>query len=240
MSQERTEALVLRAVDFSNTSRIVTFLTPDRGRLACLATGARRPKSPLNVLLDTFNRLELVYYWKDGRAVQKLAEASLLEAFSGIKADLEKTMFGAFGLELAGKVAHENEPSERLFATLVHGLHGLNAWEGDIRHHAAWQSMQLLIEAGFEPALTHCAECGKELAIAKGFKFLGGAVCANCPADRPISPETHAALRALSESRDTCPPARAARETFGLLREFAAHQLETSFRSLRVIDQVFA
>ena len=64
MSQERTEAIVLRGVDFSESSRIVTLLSPDRGRLVCMAKGVKRPKSQLAGLLDTFNRLEVVYYWK--------------------------------------------------------------------------------------------------------------------------------------------------------------------------------
>ena len=70
---------VLRGVDFSETSRIVTFLTPGRGRLACLAKGARRRRSPFQAMLDTLNRDEIVYYWKDGREVQQLGEAALLD-----------------------------------------------------------------------------------------------------------------------------------------------------------------
>ncbi|HNT88720.1 MAG TPA: DNA repair protein RecO, partial [Candidatus Hydrogenedentes bacterium] len=96
MPQERTEAVVLRGVDFSESSRIVTFLTPDRGRVACLAKGARRKNCPYAAALDTFNRVELVYYWKDGRNVQTLGEAALLDAYPGIKGDLEKSVYAAF------------------------------------------------------------------------------------------------------------------------------------------------
>ena len=136
VSQERTEAVVLRGVDFSETSRIVTFLTPDRGKVACMAAGARRSKSSLSGVLDTFNRLEIVYYWKDGRSVQRLAEASVLDTYPLIKADLDKLVCASFPLEIAYKAAQENEPSEALYSTLVSGLVSMAQWAGDGRTHA--------------------------------------------------------------------------------------------------------
>ena len=112
MSQEKTEGVVLRGVDFSESSRIVTFLTPDRGRLTCMAKGARRRNSRLGPVLDTLNRVELVYFWKEGRDVQPLAEATLLDGFPGVKGDIERSLHTAVPLEVAYKVAQANEPSQ--------------------------------------------------------------------------------------------------------------------------------
>ncbi len=239
MSQERTEAVVLRGVDFSETSRIVTFVCPDRGRLACIAKGARRPKSPFGALLDTFNRVELVYYWKEGRAVQQLGDASLLDRFSGLKADLAKTTYGSFPLELVYKVAHENEPSHGVYAALVCGLEGLANWRGDAKAHVCWQALRLLSEGGFEPALDQCALCGAAVVDAPGFAYEGGVTCGACRADAPLSSEAHAGLRALVQHREACPPVEHADEVWRLLRRYASAQLETDFRSVRVIDQMF-
>lgn len=151
MSQERSEAVVLRGVDFSETSRIVTLLLLTRGRMACLAKGARRKKSGFGGALDTLNHIEAVYYWKDGREVQQLGEASILDSYRGIKADLEKSAYSSFPLEVAYRVAHENEPSQELFSALVRGLESLERWERSAQAHACWQVVQLLITAGFEP-----------------------------------------------------------------------------------------
>ena len=68
--------------------------------------------------MDTFNRLELVYYWKEGRSVQKLAEATLLDGFSSLKSDLDKALYAAFPLEVAYRAAQEDEPSHELYAAL--------------------------------------------------------------------------------------------------------------------------
>ena len=115
MPQERTEAIVLKSIDFSESSSIVTFFTPDRGRLTCMAKGVRRPKSHFAGLLDTFNRLELVYRWKESRSVQLMTDGTLLERYAGIKENLDKTIYGSFLVEMMYRIAHENEPSHDLF-----------------------------------------------------------------------------------------------------------------------------
>lgn len=239
MSQERTEAVVVRGVDFSETSRIVTFLAPDRGRLTCMAKGARRRQSPLAAALDTFNRLEIVYYWKDGRSVQQLGEAAVLDSFAGIKTHLEKAAFASFPLELADKVAHENEPSYALYGALVHGLERLVEWPGDVRAHACWQVVQLLGTAGFEPSLDACVDCGRTVSDAPGFAYRGGVTCAACRADIRLTLQQLEALRALVGNREACPPIEDARALYAVLRTYAARQLEVDFRSVRVIDEMF-
>lgn len=238
MSLEQTEAVVLRGVDFSESSRIVTFLTPDRGKMACMARGIKRPKNQLGPLLETFNCLELVYYWKDGRSVQQLSEATLIDSWNGIKTDLDKITYGAFPLEIAYKVAHENEPSPELYNTLVQGFKSLCAWQGDVRFHVGWQVLQLLNISGFEPALEWCVECGGEIGRVPGFSYGGGVTCYKCRSDRRMSSEEYETLQNCSKETEQCPDVVSC-DIFRLLKLYAIKQLETSFKSVRVIEQMF-
>lgn len=233
VSQERTEAVVLRGVDFSETSRIVTFLTPDRGKVACMAAGARRPKSSLSGVLDLFNRLEIVYYWKDGRSVQRLAEASVLETYSAIKADLERSVCAAFPLEIAYKAAQENEPSEQLFSALVRGLASLTHWTGDSRTHTAWQALQLMASAGFAVAL-----------VPRGtrewvwFSYDHGVLSPSQRGDRRLNALEYDGLCALAAHSESCPDIEGSTAVFAAVRGYVERHLETGFRSIRVIDQI--
>ena len=238
MRQETSEAIVLRGVDFSETSRIVTFLSPARGRLACMARGVKRPKNQLAALLDTFNRLELMYLWKDGRSVQHLTDASLVDGFSAIKRRLDKATFAAFPMELAGKTAHENEPSQELYETLIYGLTSLSGWTGDVRTHVCWQALQLLSVAGFEPRLDACADCGEDVGASPGFAYRGGVTCSRCSSDRRLTREGYEALQALQSDRGQCASAPGD-EAFEVVRRYAAQQLMTDFQSVRVIEQMF-
>ncbi len=220
MAQERSEAIVIRGVDFSETSRIVTMLTPIRGKMACMASGAKRPKSALAGMLDTFNRLEIVYYWKDGRGIQRLAEASLLNGYGPIKSNLEKSVFAALPLEFAYKVAQENEPSQALFEALVTGLDDLEQWDGPVRTHATWQLLRLLSAAGFEPDLSSAD------AFDEGERVRTG----SAEMDE---------FRALSASGASCPYRQDTRRAFVALRRYILRHIDSEFRSLRVIDQMY-
>jgi len=231
MSQERSEAVVLRAVDFSESSRIVTFLTPGRGKLACMAAGVKRPKNDLAALLDTFNRVELVYYWRETRSVQKLAEASIIDRYPGVKGDLEKGAFAAVPLELAYKTAHENEPSEELYNVLVNGLKGMDTWLGDARTHACWQLLQLLAAAGFEPDL-ESAPRSLEFSYATGLVRGRG--------DQRLIADEVLAMQKMKQSPDKCPDVQLRRRAFNVVVKYAEHHLESGFRSARILDDMFS
>jgi DNA repair protein RecO (recombination protein O) len=52
--EERASGFILRTRTFTETSLIVQWVTADLGRMATVAKGARRPKSPFLGKLDLF------------------------------------------------------------------------------------------------------------------------------------------------------------------------------------------
>ena len=236
MSQEKSEAIVLRKVDFGETSAIVTFLTPERGKLACLAKGLKRKKSTMAGTLDTFNRVEAVFFWKDGRGVQNLAEASVLETYAVLKQDLERVTHASFLLEICLRAANENEASHGMYARLAEALDGYMTVEATPRAWTALQAHGLLCETGHAPELTACADTGAPPEAAQWFSFAHG--LAEKIGDRRLSATMRTALMEMAEN-ETPPPADASDEAFSLLAGFASQQLETDFRSIRVIRQMF-
>ncbi len=236
LSQLKTEGIVLRKVDFGDTSAIVSFLTPDRGRIACLAKGMRGRKSALAPMLDTFNRVELVCYWKDGRSVQTLGEVSPLDAWAGLKRDLDRFAHAAFLLEICLHAAGEDAPSEVLYAALVDGLRALESAPDNLRGLAALAAYRLLAALGLSPELAACADTGRGPEAARWFSWEHG--LSETLGNRRVGPEEVAALgRMASEGAPPAagPPAEA---VFELMARFTAGQLETDFRSLRVLRQV--
>ncbi len=238
VEREHTQAIVLKGVDFSETSRIITLVTPGRGRLACIAKGVKRPKSQMAGLLDTFNCIEIVYTWKDSRSVQTLIEVSAVNGFTGIKGDLDKSSYGAFLLELALIVVHDNEPSDAFYNILSGALTELDRWSGEAAVFGAWAALQLLTAAGFAPVLSRCGACGGPISANPGFTFASGMVCAECPADRRISSGEAKTLQALADHPEACPQIRNGRSVFALVASYASCQVESKFRSLGVIRQL--
>jgi DNA repair protein RecO (recombination protein O) len=229
-------------VDFSETSRIVTFLTARRGLITCIAKGVRRKNSPLAATLDTFNSVELVYYWKDSRSVQTLADASLIYGFPVLKCDLTSMALAAFVVELAQKAGRENNPSPLLYASLQAGLRAIESSDGAPWGAAAWCALRLLQAMGYAPAIADCALCGEVLTSGAGFSWRGGVVCSRCAADAPLTLEVYEVLLALNEAETPVLDIAAddAREVLRLLWRFAERHLESGFRSINVIRQVLA
>ncbi|MBI2425254.1 MAG: DNA repair protein RecO [Candidatus Hydrogenedentes bacterium] len=239
MAQEKSEAIVLRGVDFSETSRILTLLTPHRGKIGCLARGMRRKNSPLAAVLDSYNRVEVVYAWKDGRNVQNLIEASLLDAWQPMKRDLESGAYASLILELAMKTVHENEPSQMVYDMVVQGFGALAQSGGDARAKCAWLVLQLLRISGFAPSLEGGLQCAEQ-AVRRGADAHGAFPCCRCHGGARLSRHDLEALQAMAESGDRCPEVVLEPGVLPVLAAFAACQLETEFRSMRVIEKVLS
>lgn len=80
--------LVLRVRPYSDTSVIAHWLTVEHGRVATIAKGARRQKSPFRGRLDLFYECE--FSWVPGRrsSLHTLREVRLLNPHSRLREDL--------------------------------------------------------------------------------------------------------------------------------------------------------
>ncbi len=235
MAQEKTEGIVLRKVDFGDTSSIVTLLTPDRGRAACMVRGLRRKKSPMAGVLDTFNRVEMVWFRKEGRGVQNLAEAGLLDGFPAVKRDLERVTHAAFLLEICLRAANENEPSRAMYAELVRSLTELGMVDAPAAALVSLEALRLLTVTGHAPELGRCADTGAPAEAALWFSHERG--LAQRIGDTRLDGALLASLRGMAAGAP--PPAETAARVFGLMAGFASRQYEADFRSVRVIRQMF-
>ncbi|MGL4465069.1 MAG: DNA repair protein RecO, partial [Planctomycetia bacterium] len=100
MPAERTEALVIRGVDFSETSRVLTLFTRDFGKLSVIAKGGRRLRGPFEVSLDLLSLCSISVIRKSSGGLDVLTEALLRERFTGLRDDLQKLYAAYFLAEL--------------------------------------------------------------------------------------------------------------------------------------------
>ena len=75
----KTTAIALRIAPYSNTSRIVVWLTEEGERLATIIKGALRPKSLFIGEYDLFNTSEVLYYQRREDGLRIVRECSLLQ-----------------------------------------------------------------------------------------------------------------------------------------------------------------
>lgn len=119
-------AIVLKAIDFQESSKIVTLLTPKEGKVAVIVRGARKPKSKFAGFFEAGNVLEVVYYKKPSRAVQNLTEVSFLQKNWKIREDFSKLAVVLATMEMMDQLVHDNEASEDFYNLAENLLEWLN------------------------------------------------------------------------------------------------------------------
>jgi recombinational DNA repair protein (RecF pathway) len=77
MASEKTRAIVLRVIEFSESSCVVTLFTLDFGKVGALAKGARRPKSAFEGALELLALVRIVFLRKSSDALDLLTEGKL-------------------------------------------------------------------------------------------------------------------------------------------------------------------
>ncbi len=105
---ESAHGIILRTRPLTETSLIVHWLTPDWGRLATVAKGARRPKSPFAGKLDLFYTADFSFSRSRSSDLHNLREVKLLETHGAIREDilrLQQAGYAAAFLEQATETA---------------------------------------------------------------------------------------------------------------------------------------
>ena len=182
MAIEKSEAIVLRLVDFSNTSCVVTVFTRDFGKISGIAKGARRLKSPFESALDVLAICHLVFIHKTSDALDILTEAKLQRRFRVAARDLGCLYAGYYLAELVLALTDDADPQPELYELLKSALIGLDSGESP----EAWVvrfELRLLAILGQGVALDHCTVCGTPIEAARQSWLgvaSGGLICAKC------------------------------------------------------------
>jgi len=149
----RTEAVVLRSLNYGETSQIVTLYTREKGKLGVMAKGARRPKSSFGATLQPMAYTQTVFYYKPTRTLQTLSESSHVESFHRLRRDLTAITVGFRIVELVDALMETEDAQPEVFALLVHALRRLDAREARIPNAWPYVQLQLARVLGVAPAV---------------------------------------------------------------------------------------
>src|SRR5262249_34109846 len=111
-----TEALVLRAYDLGETSKIVVLLTRARGKVRAVAKGARGARPRYRSALEPLSEVSVSLYGRQGADLLRLGDCDLLRsAFRTGERGLEAVLFLSYAAELLDAFAQEGEAEERVY-----------------------------------------------------------------------------------------------------------------------------
>ncbi len=202
MSSEKTLAIVIRVVEFSETSCVVTLFTRDFGKIGALAKGARRPKSPFESALDLLAVCRIVFLHKSSDALDLLTEAKLERRFRSATRDLSRLYAGYYVAELLRDLTDTGDPHPELFDAADQALVALEGPTELFRVVLRFEMTALRL-LGHLPALHGCASCGQPIELSGRVPFgqlAGGLLCARCrPGQRQVVSVTAGAVRVLQQ-----------------------------------------
>ncbi len=110
-----SQIIILRCVDYQESSRIITVLSKEHGKIALIARGVKKPKNKLAGLVEVGNVLDVVYYYKASREVHTLTEASISYQSLSFRQDFEKASVLYATLELVSQIIHDNQENNEIF-----------------------------------------------------------------------------------------------------------------------------
>jgi len=112
---ESTHGIILRTRPLTETSLIVHWLTPQWGRLATVAKGARRPKSPFAGKLDLFYAADFSFSRRRSAELHLLREISLREMHRAIREDILKLQQAGYAAAFIEEATETGTPLPEIF-----------------------------------------------------------------------------------------------------------------------------
>ena len=242
-----TEAIVLHAFDYLETSRIIKLMTREAGVQSVLARGARSSKKRFGSSLDLFAQGVAEIHVRPNRELQALTSFDVTRARPHLATDVGRFTAGSMIAELSLRWASD-EQAPGLFDAIELALDKVAAAPEDESVDAALAgAWHIIATLGFTPALDVCASCHSDLDAKAKVAFshsAGGALCVKCGAlaagSRMIPATARNAMREWTSGGGARVADMAeARAHQRLLREFFLEHLggERELRAYRVWEQ---
>ena len=193
-------AICIRAVDYSETSQIVTFFTRATGKIGVIAKGSKRPKSAFDGPVEIFSHGEIVFSDTSREKLAVLTEFEPVYGGPDFAAPQNKLLAlncCLLAAELLNSLTNDYDPHPELFDGFLQFLQDLNkqrATSNEQRDMLALLilfQLRLLKEVGLQPILSYCANCKTQYAIRNTqYEFYfsssaNGLICRDCESSFP-------------------------------------------------------
>lgn len=201
-----TPAIVLRAVSYGESDRVVTLFGRATGRLSALARGARKSQRRFAGGLGLCSIGEATLRERAGSELATLESFQVTAGHAGLGTDVARMAHAAYAAELVSKLCAPRQADVAVYDWLAEFLGELETGGASAERLRVFE-LGLLGRLGFGPAVDACAVCGRPGEEGEGEAYYrwdperGGAVCSACgKIGRPVRPVVRAALARLGRT----------------------------------------
>ncbi len=186
MALDKSEAIVLKAYNWSESSRTVVFFSKEFGKIALFDKGGRSIKSKRGRIMP-FASLELTFYNSEKESTGYISDIEIQEIFTFEKdGTLGRLAYASAAAELLKMLLSEEEPHRQLFTYYINYLQYINSVNKQfIPALFIAFFLRLLSQLGYHPSIKYCITCNKEISLHNSKPILfgadaGGSVCDTC------------------------------------------------------------
>jgi len=182
MGLRKTEGIILKSIDYGETSRIIRLQTPKFGKISLIAKGAKNPKSKFTGTLEELNYISIVFYYKEDKDLFVLSQCDVINPNRYIKEDFNKLIVGFAITELILKSESGGETSVALFNLLLRILKELDEVKKNYINLYIYFVLAFLNINGYQLVLKTCLSCGSAETKSKWYFSItdGGFYCSEC------------------------------------------------------------
>lgn len=184
MALLKDTGIVLRRLDYSETSQVLVVFTREHGQQRLIAKGVKRAtKKKASIGIDLLEEGRVVFSQRPGKedALATLTEWRQEESFPHLQRDLKRLYAAQYAAELTAQLTEVNDPHPGLFDAMLALMRELEA--ADPIAPLVRFLWILHREIGLRPELSRCMSCSRPVAGDRVVYFssrAGGAVCRDC------------------------------------------------------------
>ena len=157
MKTIKISGIVISENSLGDSDKMLTILTPNIGRISCVAKGAKRPKSLLMAGSQFLCFGEYILY--KSHDIYTMNSASPIELFYNIRTDLDKLNYASHITKIINDVTTENQNNYNILKLFLNTLYTISETDKDLDFVLSVFKLRLLKILGFSPNITECVSC---------------------------------------------------------------------------------
>ena len=178
MRTVKTKGIIIAEKIMSDFDKILTILTPNIGKIECVAKGARRPKSLLMAGTQFLCFGEYLLY--KGGDNYSMNSCETIELFYNIRTDLDKLKQAVYITKIINDVTTENQNNYKILQLYLNTLYVISNTDKDLELIVSIFRLRLLSIIGYRPEIGECKNC-KEKENINAFSIKdNGFKCEDC------------------------------------------------------------
>lgn len=165
MANLKLNGIVIAENNMGDYDKMLTILTPNYGKISCVAKGARRPQSALLAGTQLFCFGEYLMY--KGTNTYHMNSCETIEIFYNLRTDLDKLKYAIHINKIIQDVTEENENCYRILQLFLNTLYVISETDKDKDFILSVFKFRLLCILGFLPQTLKCTSCKEENRLTK-------------------------------------------------------------------------